>query len=313
MLDTYTVGKASRISPEAPVAVVHVHHEEHRAGGAGNVVLNLLALGVNVSVLGRVGTDGPGTTLIDALNEVDADCSGIVRQEGYLTPVKNRVISDSQQIVRVDREQNSPLDPLLEQQICGQIPEMLAGIQLVAISDYGKGLLTPRLLRVLIDEAQERHIPIITDPKGLDFSKYAGSTIIKPNLSEALAASGLEHGSPLPEVAERLLQLTQAKVLMITRSQDGISLYYPNGHQENLPVKIREIKDVTGAGDTVLAMVSCGLASGLDLGSCCQLANVAAGIAIERFGCARVSLSDVAKRQARISPILRPDSKSVIT
>ncbi len=296
VLDTYTIGKAQRISPEAPVAVVKVTYEEHRPGMAGNVVLNLLALSAEVSLLGRVGNDDEGKLLCATLHKDGADVSGIVVEEGYPTPVKNRVISDHQQIVRVDRETTPSLSPALQDTLIAQVPELLKDVDLIAISDYGKGFLTEELLQALITEANTRKIPTVIDPKGVDFRKYRGATVIKPNFGEALVAANLTPESSLEEVAKEILNITEAQTLMITRSQDGISLFSQGKQTLNYPVKVRQVKDVTGAGDTVLAMVSCALASGLDIAEAAQLANVAAGIAIERLGCAHVSLSDLARR-----------------
>ncbi len=296
ILDTYTVGKVHRISPEAPVAVVKVHHEEHRPGGSGNVVLNLRSLGAEVVTLGRVGDDHAGRLLIECLQCEGVNTAGILPQLGVPTPVKNRIIADNQQIVRVDREEAQPLCPVLEKQLLAQLPELLKGVDLVAISDYGKGFFTPTLISGLIATARQCNIPVVVDPKGIDFRKYRGASVIKPNLSEAIMASGLPQEVGLDTIAAKVLEITDADVLMITRSQDGISLFHRAGKRDDFPVKVHEVRDVTGAGDTVLAMLSCALASGLSIAEASQLCNVAAGIAIERFGCARVSLSDIARR-----------------
>lgn len=296
ILDTYTIGKACRISPEAPVAVVHVHREENRPGGSGNVCLNLRSLATEVVVLGRVGEDAAGHALKHCLAEEGVDTSGIFIQPGVPTPVKNRIIAENQQIVRVDREQTISLSHDLEAAIISSLPQLLQNIHLIALSDYGKGFFTPRLLAAIIEHARERAIPVLADPKGSDFSKYSGTTLLKPNLSEAIAASGLPAEAPLETIAAKVLSLSKANMLMITRSQDGISIFHKTGEREDFPVRVREVRDVTGAGDTVLATLACSLASGLTISEATQLANVAAGIAIERFGCARVSLSDIARR-----------------
>lgn len=296
MLDTYTVGKVRRISPEAPVAVLQVQKEEHRPGGAGNVVLNLVSLGAEVVALGRVGEDACGDFLKADFAKEGVHVSGLVAQKGYRTPVKNRVIADNQQIVRIDHEEVSPLPEMVEQQICERLPELMQGVQIVAISDYGKGFLTRSLLSAIIEYARSARIPVISDPKGIDFAKYSGSTIIKPNLSEAYSAANLPLDAPLEQAAEKVLQQAQADVLMVTRSEHGISLFYKEGLRQDFPVRIKEVKDVTGAGDTVLAMLACALANELPLSEAAQLSNVAAGIAIERLGCARVTLGDLARR-----------------
>lgn len=296
MLDTYTIGKARRISPEAPVAVVQVVREENRPGGAGNVVLNLVSMGAQVVVVGRIGQDSAGGILHDALVAEGVDVRGLVVQANVATPVKNRIIAENQQIVRIDHEQITPIPEMLEQQVIEMLPVLLKGVAVVAISDYGKGFLSRTLLSAVIEQAKMQEIPVISDPKGIDFTKYSGSTIIKPNLSEAYAAAGMLPDSDLGLVAEKVLQMAQAQMLMVTRSEAGISIFHRHGERMDFPVRVREVKDVTGAGDTVLAMLTCALASGLRIEEAVQLSNIAAGLAIERFGCARISLSEVARR-----------------
>jgi D-beta-D-heptose 7-phosphate kinase/D-beta-D-heptose 1-phosphate adenosyltransferase len=296
MLDTYTIGKARRISPEAPVAVLHVQREEHRPGGAGNVILNLISLGVDVVALGRVGPDHAGELLLQTLSAEGVLVEGIVTQACYQTPVKNRIIADNQQVVRVDHEQVSAIPEQLEQKVIESLPLLLDGVNVVAISDYDKGFLSRTLLTALIDLSKQRGIPVIADPKGIDFTKYQGTTVIKPNLGEAYAAANLPSNAPLEQVAARVLQMTQAETLMVTRSEAGISLFHREGSRHDFPVRVREIKDVTGAGDTVLATLTCVLANGLPMTAAAQLSNIAAGIAIEHFGCARVTLSELARR-----------------
>lgn len=296
LLDAYTMGKARRISPEAPVAIVNVVHEEYRPGGAGNVILNLLSLGAQVTAIGRLGDDWAGETFREALKLENVETNLIVSQTAYRTPVKNRIIADNQQIVRIDHEQVVSLDAASEKTIIEQLPEALRDVKVVAISDYGKGFLTPALLSAIIRLSAERGIPVITDPKGHNFAKYKGTTIIKPNLSEAFAAANLPNTAPLEDAAAAVLRQTEAQLLMVTRSEAGISLFDDAGKRYDFPVHAKEVKDVTGAGDTVLAMLAHALANQLSYGEAAQLCNVAAGIAIEHVGCARVTLSDLALR-----------------
>ena len=154
LLDTYTIGKARRISPEAPVAVLHVQREEHRPGGAGNVVLNLISMGCEVAAIGRVGHDAGGEILLKSLRDEKVDARGMVHQSAYPTPVKNRIIADNQQIVRVDHEQIISIPELLEQQVIDALPELLKGVKVIAISDYGKGFLTRTLLSAVIEQGR---------------------------------------------------------------------------------------------------------------------------------------------------------------
>lgn len=296
MIDTYTTGKVRRISPEAPVSVLHVQKEESRPGGAGNVVLNLISLGANVVAIGRVGHDNAGKSIISLLADEGVNTDGIIYQKNYQTPVKNRLIADAQQVLRVDFENITPIPEQVEQEIVERLPDLLQGVDIIAISDYGKGLLSRSLLMTVIELAKSKEIPVIVDPKGDDFTKYQGATVLKPNLSEAYAAAKLTHEATLEHVAETLFKKVTVDMLMITRSEAGISLFTRQGKQLDFPVRSKEVKDVTGAGDTVLAMISVALANGLEIKYGAQLANIAAGIAIERLGCARITLSDLAVR-----------------
>jgi D-beta-D-heptose 7-phosphate kinase/D-beta-D-heptose 1-phosphate adenosyltransferase len=295
LLDTYTIGKVLRISPEAPVTVLHVQKEEDRPGGSGNVILNLISLGAKVISIGRIGKDWAGQVILESLNKEGVDTRLIVVQEGYRTPMKNRVMADNQQIVRIDHEQILPLSEPLEQFLIESLPIILCEVQAVAISDYGKGFLTQTLLSAITKQAQKLGILVVTDPKGQDFSKYEGTTVIKPNLTEAYVAAALPLQAPLEIVAKSILITTKAQMLMITRSEAGISLFDWEGRYD-FPVRVRQVKDVTGAGDTVLAMLTCALANQLSYAEAAQLCNIAAGMAIEQVGCARMTLSDLAYR-----------------
>lgn len=298
VLDRYVFGKAKRISPEAPVPVVLVDKEEERPGGAGNVILNLVSMGMQAICFGRVGEDAAGEILRRELESEGVNTQLLIREKGFHTPHKTRVIASSQQIVRIDSEPFKPLSTPCENELIANIEDIIAGVDLVAISDYAKGFLTNRLLEALIKTAKKNGVPVISDPKGSDFRKYAGSTILKPNLSEALAAA--PNHPTLLEASRHIFKDVAVDVLMITRSEAGISLFYPEGRQEDFPVEVREVKDVTGAGDTVLAMLACSLANSLSLQDATQLANIAAQVAVEKVGCARVTLSEVARRLIEI-------------
>ncbi|MFC2049079.1 bifunctional heptose 7-phosphate kinase/heptose 1-phosphate adenyltransferase [Chlamydiota bacterium] len=300
MLDVYTMGNVERISPEAPVPVLRVSHESRRPGGAGNAILNLVSLGMKVVAVGRVGNDFGGRTFLEEMAKEEVDTRGILCDPTFQTPLKNRMIAAGQQIVRIDYEQPTPLQAEFEQEIAGALPELLEGVQIVAISDYAKGFLTQPLLRTIIQTAKGLAIPVIVDPKGLDFTRYYGATVIKPNLSEAISAAGLGREATLDDIASRIVRDTGVETLMVTRSREGISVFSRNSSRQDFPAQVHEIKDVTGAGDTVLAVVTAALANRLTLAESAQLANIAAGIAIERVGCARISLADLASRLLEI-------------
>lgn len=303
LMDAYTFGKTKRISPEAPVAVVHVEHEEFRPGGAGNVILNLISLGARVLAVGRIGKDWAGEKLARLLKDEGVDTHAIIEQDNYPTPVKNRVIAQQQQMVRIDHEKLMPLNEEAEKKMIEMLPALIEDVQVIALSDYGKGFLTNNILKALIELAANHKIAVIVDPKGNDFTKYKGSTLIKPNLGEAFAAARLNEQAPLELVAKKIFEETLAEWLMITRSEEGISLFNKNGSREDFPVHAKEVKDVTGAGDTVLAMLSYSIANGLSYAEASQLCNAAAGVAIEHVGCARVTLADVAMRLLEINNV----------
>lgn len=296
MLDTYMTGKVKRISPEAPVPVMNVEKEESRPGGAGNVVLGLISLGGSVTAMGRIGEDIDGAILKNCLEEEQVNTAGLIAQKGYKTPVKKRLIASSQQILRVDLETVDPLPTVYEDLYLQMLPSLLEDTQIVAISDYAKGFLSRNLLSHIISYSRKRNIPVIVDPKGQDFTKYTGAYLIKPNLSEAYAAAKALESDPLDKVAEVLLSKSEADKLVITRSEAGITLFEKDGERRDFPVRSKEVKDVTGAGDTVLAMLSSSIANGLEISHAVQLANIAAGLAIERIGCARITLSELARR-----------------
>lgn len=296
MLDTYTTGRVKRISPEAPVPVMEVLKQESRPGGAGNVVLNLATLSGTVYAVGRVGDDKEGDELKKLLSL--SDTKRLFIQPDYKTPVKNRLIADSQQLIRVDFETLSSLPLEMEEVIIDELRELIPQVNVLAISDYGKGFLTPRLIQAALQIAKEANIPSIVDPKGADFTKYRGATVLKPNLSEAYTASKCPPYASLDEVAAQLRSLTD--ILLITRSEAGISIFNSDGIRSDFPVRSKEVKDVTGAGDTVLAMICLGLANGLDIQLAAQLANIAAGLAIERLGCVQITLRELAHRLLEI-------------
>lgn len=297
LLDTYTTGKVRRISPEAPVPIMEINRIESRPGGAGNVALNLRALSGVVTCLGRVGVDNAGKELKKLLSSHKLNTDFLLEEINHTTPVKNRLIAESQQLLRVDSETITPIPPSLEAECIQFLTKEIPRFQIVALSDYGKGFLTNKIIQVTLEIAKKSNIPVIIDPKGTDFTKYRGATIIKPNLSEAYAAAKLPSSYSLTEVAKTICAQTDIELLLITRSEAGMSLFTKQGEQRDFPVISKEVKDVTGAGDTVLAILCLALANQIDIASAVQLANIGAGIAIERLGCVQISLAELAERE----------------
>jgi len=295
MLDEYLWGRAERISPEAPVQVVDVVSEDLRLGGAGNVVNNLVALGCRVSVCSVIGADDNGTLLCHVFSGMGVDTAAVFEDPSRRTGKKTRVIAAHQQIVRIDRESREEISSRFEERIIEYLEREGASFQVFVISDYLKGLLTARVLQAVIGTGKRLGIPVVIDPKGDDYAKYRGGTIITPNRKEAEQASrtAITDEASLNAAAEKLLAELDLAALLITRSEAGMSLFHADRQPLHIPTVAREVFDVTGAGDTVLAVLSLGLAAGIDYGDAARLANVAAGIVVGKLGTSTVSPAEI--------------------
>ncbi len=295
MLDEYLWGKTERISPEAPVQVVDVLREDLRLGGAGNVANNLLALGCMVSVASVIGADENGGALLQAFNNAGIDTSAILQEPGRRTGRKTRVVAANQQIVRIDRESRDLLTSAYEQQLITWLQNHISRFNVVLVSDYLKGVLTPAVLTSITQTAALANVPVLVDPKGSDYRKYRGATCLTPNRKEAEAASGIaiKDTASLLQAAQALMTQVELQNLLITRSEEGMSLFSNDGTSVHIPTVAREVFDVTGAGDTVLALLACGLAGGLTLADAARLANVAAGIAVGKLGTSIVTPDEI--------------------
>ncbi len=293
MLDRYTFGNIERISPEAPVPVLHAKRIESHPGGAGNVMLNLRAIGSKVTAFGRVGNDLAGKDLIEDLIAEGIDTTAILTEKQYVTPVKNRMIAAGQQMMRIDQEEISDLSPAQEAELIERADSLIKRCDLVAISDYGKGLLTRSFLKALIDLAHKYQKPILIDPKGSDFSKYRGATLIKPNLGEAYRAANVPLSTSIEELAKTLFDQCHCEQLIITQGDRGSILYNASDAFQHFSVRSRQVRDVTGAGDTFLAMLCFAMANQLDLPAAIELANSAASLAVEKIGCAQITLAEI--------------------
>ncbi len=296
ILDRYTFGVAQRISPEAPVPVLNVDHEDIRLGGVGNVAYNLSALNQDVTVLSRIGRDSSGDLILESFKNAGIASDNLLIDSTYQTPTKVRLIASSQQIARIDYEKITPISDSIHAEVLERIPELVENADIIAISDYAKGFLTDQIISFLIQKANEKGIPVVTDPKGTRFDRYSGTTLLKPNFQEACAAAHLSSNSSIEEIAKNLHDKLKMDVLMITRSENGISLFYRDGRSEHFAVSKKEVRDVTGAGDTVLSVLVSGIVSGLDLAQTIPLCNIAASLAIEKVGCAVVSWDEIAGR-----------------
>lgn len=295
MLDEYLWGKADRISPEAPVQVVDVLREDLRLGGAGNVVNNLVALGCKVSVCSVIGADDNGTLLTRVFTGMGVDLDGLFEDPDRRTGKKTRVMAAHQQIVRIDRESKDALQPYFEDLIITYLHDNIRNFNVLVVSDYLKGVLTARVLNSILALGIDAGIPVVVDPKGNDYSKYSGATILTPNRKEAEQASGISiiDEATLNQAAARLIEELDLSALLITRSEAGMSLFRSAHDPLHIPTVAREVYDVTGAGDTVLAMLSLGLASGLSLDDSAKLANTAAGIVVGKLGTSTLKPAEI--------------------
>jgi len=296
MLDRFIWGDVRRISPEAPVPVVHVARESEHAGGAGNVVANLAALGAHPAVVGWIGRDQPGRTLRRLLHELGADTAGIVAANGTPSIEKTRIIAHSQQVVRLDREPREPEASVVER-VRREVERRAAGADAVIVSDYGKGTVGAPLLASLADLRVRHGFSYLIDPKQPNFAHYRGATLVKPNEPEAAQAAGIEprDARSLATIGARLLDVWQSEAVLISRGGEGMSLCRRGRPPRHFAAAAREVFDVTGAGDTVLAVAALALAGGGTLEEAALLANLAAGVVVGKVGTATVSRRELAQ------------------
>jgi D-glycero-beta-D-manno-heptose-7-phosphate kinase len=306
MLDCNVRGNVSRISPEAPVPVVEVTQMEYAPGGAANVAMNIAKLGAHAWLFGIVGDDEEGQRLHQIMEHNGIDASGVLVDAGRPTSQKMRIIAHNQQIVRVDREHRRAIERGVIDQLLEQLSGLMGKVEAVVISDYAKGVTAPELLREVIRLAQAHGIPVAVDPKGYDFAKYFGATVITPNQYEV--AQFVNRDIPDEQImhlaARRLHEELGCQAVLITRGEAGVSLFERNGRITHIPAVAREVYDVTGAGDTVVGVFMLCLATGGSFPDCAYLANCAAGIVVGKLGTATLSLQelcDAVKRTAHLA------------
>lgn len=285
MLDRYWHGTASRISPEAPVPVVQVGNQEDRPGGAGNVALNIAALGSAATLIGVVGEDDNAKDLESRLAAAGVYCE-FLRSPDKPTITKLRVISQHQQLIRLDFEHQFDEQDVAELQTLAE--SLIPSAQALVLSDYAKGALND--VSALIALARNQNIPIIVDPKGTDFKKYRGATVLTPNLSEFEAVVGpCANEKELVRKGLALMSELDLQAMLITRGEHGMTLLRPDSEELHLPARAREVFDVTGAGDTVISVLASALAAGDDLADATAIANLAAGLVVGKLGTAAIS------------------------
>ncbi len=295
ILDRYLWGDINRISPEAPVPVLRYRREAQRAGGAGNVALNVAGLGLGVGLVGLTGNDKGRADLIEALELSSIDAAGIVALDDRPTITKTRIITGHQHVLRVDAEEVGPIDVASGEKLLQNIEDQLSrGIDGIILSDYAKGALSRERCGSVIAKANDLGIPTFVDPKGADFSRYRGATVITPNLAELELATGVSARDvdALIEAGRGLIQEHDIDSMVLTRSADGMTLIAAEVI-EHSPAVAREVFDVTGAGDTVIATLAAARTVGLDWADAMHLANLAAGIVVGKVGAVAVDQASV--------------------
>lgn len=300
MIDHYLWGKCERISPEAPVVVVDVQKEEYLMGGAGNVVNNLLALGANVGICSVIGDDESGEFISERLGQKGVRKEGLIIQKGRKTTKKSRVIAQQQQIVRVDKENKDNISKQSQELILLRVKIILEFYDLILLSDYAKGVLTPWLTASIIELANSKKKMILVDPKGSDYTKYTGATLITPNKKEAQTATDIEitDDEKLQIAGVKLKNDLDLKYALITLSEDGMAIF--EKQMTKIPTVAKEVYDVTGAGDTVLASLGFALSLGKDIFWAANFANSAAAVAVSRVGSTTVSLEEIAEYESSL-------------
>lgn len=291
MLDTFVYGDVSRISPEAPIPVLSVSREDKMLGGAGNVLANLAALGCDSTIIAVTGDDMAGHEIAQIVEDLNCPADGLVRDENRPTILKSRYLSQNQQLLRVDCEKAEPLAPKIESEILTKVKEIIGSMKLLVLSDYGKGTLTPDLIKELVKLAKKNKIPVIVDPKANDYSVYKGASIVTPNKKELAAATGgmpVSTDEEVENAARFIIKKSGIDTVIATRSEDGISVISKNQKPVHLKTKALEVYDVSGAGDTVVAALAATIASGGPLEDAAHIANIAGGLVVSKVGTAVV-------------------------
>ncbi|MDP8208558.1 MAG: D-glycero-beta-D-manno-heptose-7-phosphate kinase [Candidatus Electryonea clarkiae] len=286
MLDRYIWGKVSRISPEAPVPVVDVNEEAERPGGAGNVVLNLTSVGAKCVPIGIIGDDLDGAALTDQLAIHGATITGVVCAENRPTTVKTRIIADNQHVVRIDHESVDQISPTVETALLERIEKVISSADAIILQDYNKGVMTKRVIHGAIELAKSNNIPVTVDPKFNNFFEYRGATVFKPNLKEAESALGrpLSNDQAIDRASGELLARLQVDQVLLTRGSDGMTLYRMGKEMVHIPTQAQQIHDVSGAGDTVISILTLAIAAGIAPDESARLANASAGYVVGEVG-----------------------------
>lgn len=293
MLDQYWWGDVTRISPEAPVPIVRLRKTSLAAGGAANVAVNVVGLGATPILIGAMGSDAEADLIKSVLIDQSVLPENLVTLDGRPTTVKTRVIAHSQQVVRVDNEFPDQMAATDEDRILEAVKGKIAESDAVVLSDYAKGLLTQKVTAEMIAMAKAAGKCVLVDPKGRNFLKYNNATILTPNLLEARTASGLDDGCTVDEAGRKLLSDHSFEGLLVTEGEHGMTLFRKNEQPFHLRANAKEVYDVTGAGDTVIAALATSIGAGADWETAATLANMAAGIVVGKVGTAPIKMDEI--------------------
>lgn len=298
MLDVYIRGMVARISPEAPIPVVEINEKDKKMpGGAANVAANITALGGKSSIIGTMGQDEAGKELVKELKARHVDTSALLALSDRPTTEKTRVIAHTQQVVRIDREVKTALKEKQQDMVIQKALKALKDANGVIFEDYNKGLLTPKVIRKVMAYAKSKKMIITVDPKFHNFFEFKGVTVMKPNMKEVTEALGPEAvGENFETIGFKVMKRLQCKSVVLTRSEHGMTIFEPKMPPRTIPTVAREVYDVSGAGDTVIATLTLALAAGATLLQAATLANYAAGIEVEKLGVATVSADELSQR-----------------
>lgn len=296
MIDHYVWGEVDRISPEAPVPVVAVTSEDDTLGGCGNVVNNVVALGGRVFLTGVVGTGADGDMILAKCGALGVDVDGVIREPDRPTTRKTRVFAANQHVLRIDRETRRQIAAASFEALVAAVEKKIGDVDVVVVSDYGKGVVTPALLARVVKTAKSAKKPVVADPKGMDFSRYAGATVLTPNKKEAGLAAGIRiiDTAAMESAAKRLMEGVAIENLLVTCGKDGMVLFEQGKKPFKIAAEARQVYEVSGAGDTVVAVLALALAAGASLRSAAALANTAAGVVVGKIGTATVSRRELA-------------------
>jgi len=293
MIDHYLWGKCERISPEAPIPIVNVDNENTVLGGAGNVVNNLIALGAQTDVLSVIGDCEIANELETLLSKINVSTNYLIKEKGRISSKKSRIISSQQQVIRFDRESDNDINTESQQTLIDQYKKILSQYDIVLLSDYGKGVLTDSLTSQLIKEANTLGIKVLVDPKGVNYSKYSNAYLLTPNKKEASLATNIDivDDSSLLAAITKLIEKCSLDISLITLSEDGVAIF--DNDLRVHPTVAREVYDVTGAGDTVLAALGFALSCNYDIDQAVEFANLAAGVVVGKIGSSTATIDEI--------------------